>query len=78
MSAVDGVKRKYWKRVGSPIEVMSLAEGQAVDAIEAAEKEALIQSLDDLSASALAKSLVRAGLIAKVDLVTAIKEVLNG
>jgi len=77
ISSVENVPLRYWKRVGDTIVEMTQAEKDAVIQAELDAKEATLQRLEDIDAVILAKAIVRAGLISKDNLITAIKQVMN-
>lgn len=78
LSAVEGVELKFWKRSGNTVVEMTQAEKQAVLDAEEAQKAASRDNFEGIDVKVLAKALVKAGLITKVNLKSAIQEVLNG
>ena len=77
VSALTSVPLRYWKRVGDTVVEMTAQEKSAVEQAILDAKETATNNLEDLDAVILAKALVRAGLITKDNLVTAIKQVMN-
>lgn len=78
LSQLSAVPQLYWKRSGDKVLEMSTAEKAIVDAAitakQTADKDAQASALD-LNTMVLAKALVKAGVITKAALVTAIKQV---
>ena len=79
LTAVSNVPLKHWKKgTGNTVVEMSVSEKQAITDAETAEKDAQTNALQ-IDAIVLAKALVKAGVISKTNLITAIKGVLaNG
>ena len=73
ISALKNVPLKYWRKVGSRIEEMTLLEKQAIDLTE---KQARIAAIENyqFESGELARILVDEGLITKAKLIAKIKE----
>jgi hypothetical protein len=75
VSSLSVVDRKYWKIDGGSVVEMTQAEKDFVNESESLAKDAAVQNLT-IDTITLAKALVKAGVVTKQNLVTAIKEVI--
>lgn len=78
ISGLENVPREYWKISGNKVVEMTKEEKLAVDSQKQTIKNEKLNNLEYIDAVVLAKALVKMGKISKNDLVTALKEVING
>lgn len=73
ITAVKKVPLKYWKKVGSSIKEMTIAEKAAVDTQEKAQQISNIENYN-FEGGILAKSLVQSGLVSEPVLLAKVKQ----
>lgn len=72
LSALQGVPIKYWKIVAGAVVEMTQSEKNVVDAAIAAETDAAKSNYQILTVIALAKALVKKGVLTKAQIVAEI------